>query len=188
MPIYIIEHLEPKLWKWCLFEYRHISKIVGSKNLWIANIKSEKDTLKLRNYAKIIQNSISKLNLKHTCILDPYAKTTLTPKIAKKFRFFIFGGILGDYPPKKRTKKELPLKNIPRFNLGKKQMPTDNAVYVTKQIYDGIPLKQLKFQNNLEIRINKIESIILPFKYVLAGNKPLISRQVLNYLKRKRTF
>src|SRR3989344_4588506 len=37
--IYIIEHLEQKLWPWCVIEYKHISKIAGKNNLWFTNIK-----------------------------------------------------------------------------------------------------------------------------------------------------
>ena len=40
--IYVIEHLEPKLWEWCEIEYESISKIVGKENLWFTNIKNEK--------------------------------------------------------------------------------------------------------------------------------------------------
>ena len=37
--IYIIEHLEPKIGRWTLIEYAHISKIVGKRSLWFTNIK-----------------------------------------------------------------------------------------------------------------------------------------------------
>jgi len=191
MPIYIIEHLEPKIWPWCLIEYGHISKIVGKNNLWFTNIKTVNKTAKeLSKYGKIINKSVSELHLINPCILDPEAKRTLNPKEAKKFRYFIFGGILGDYPPKKRTKKELTqfIRNPKTRNIGKQQMSTDNAVCTVKQIVSGKDLKDLKFKNKIEIRINKIESIILPYKYNLIKEKPLISQDLVAFLKRKKGF
>src|SRR3989338_3258371 len=97
-PIYVIEHLDPRLWKWSFIEYKHISKFIGKKSVWFTNMKSKN----LKNYGKVIKKSVKELNLKDSCILDPNAKRTLTPKEAKKFNFFIFGGILGDTPAQKR--------------------------------------------------------------------------------------
>ena len=95
MPIFIIEHLEPALFPWCLLEYKHISKIVGKRNLWFTNIK-DKDKNKLSKYGKVFTESIKQLinknyhchnvkthlyfTNKNICILDPEAKKTLTPK------------------------------------------------------------------------------------------------------------
>ena len=46
---YIIEHLEPELYEWCLIEYKEISKIAGKENLWFSNI-NPKDKKKLEAY------------------------------------------------------------------------------------------------------------------------------------------
>jgi len=190
MPIFIIEHLEPRLSKWCLVEYRHISKIVGKRNLWFANMKLKKDREKLKRYDRAIKESVSQINLKNSCVLDPDAKKTLMPKEAKKFRYFIFGGILGDYPAKKRTKEKLTrfVKNAAARNIGKKQFSTDNAVYVVKQIAKGKNIKNLKFKDRIEIQKNKVESFILPYRYVMLNGKPLISRELIKFLKKKKGF
>lgn len=185
-PIFIIEHLEPRLWHWCLIEYKHISKIVGKKNLWFTNVK--KGSTKLSKYGKVMKNSVRVLKLKNACVLDPEAKKTLSPK--DKFDYLIFGGILGDYPPKKRTKKELTkfIKNAAVRNIGKEQMSTDNAVYTVHEIVNGKNFKNLKFQDNLSIEIEKGLSLDLPYRYNLVKGKPLISKELLNHLKRKRGF
>jgi len=189
MAVYIIEHLEPRVWKWCLIEYRHISQLVGRRSLWFTNVKRKNKNLS--RIGRVFHDSVSKLNLKNACILDPEAKKTLAPKEAKKFKYFIFGGILGDYPPKKRTAKELTKflgKNIARRNIGRKQFSTDNAVYVVNQIQKGRPFSKLKFQDTLEIHFNKIESLILPYRYTLVGknNEPFISKELLKFLSHKR--
>jgi ribosome biogenesis SPOUT family RNA methylase Rps3 len=186
MPIYIIEHLEPKISKWCLIEYEHISLIIGRKNLWFTNIKSGK----LKKLGKIIKNSASKLKLKNSCILDPQASRLLSSTEASHFSYFIFGGILGSSPPKKRTKKELTSKFIKAEarNIGKKQMSIDNAAYTVKQIVAGKNFKSLKFKDAIEIPIRKYESIILPYRYNVVNGKPLISSKLISFLKRKKGF
>jgi len=97
---------------------------------------------------------------------------------------------LGDYPAKKRTKEKLTrfVKNAAARNIGKKQFSTDNAVYVVKQIVNGKSLQELKFKDRIEIQKNNVESFILPYRYALLNGKPLISKELIKFLKRKRGF
>lgn len=186
MRIFIIEHLEKKLYKWCFIEYAHISKIAGKNNLWFTNTRRNK---KLIKYGKVIRKSVSELNLNKCCILDPDAKKVLSSKDAKKFNYFIFGGILGDYPRKRRTKNELTKNlNFETRNIGKKQFSTDNAVYVAKEILNGKSLNKIKFKDKVEIKLGKYDSVILPYRYALVNKKPLISNELINYLKRRKEF
>jgi len=183
--ICIIEHLEPKIGRWVLIEYAHISKIVEKNNLWFTNIKHR--SKKLERLGKCFSQSVRDMNLKKACILDPEAKQLLTPSEAKSFNYFIFGGILGDYPPKKRTKKELTqfIKGKAR-NIGKKQMSTDNAIYTVKQIASGKQFKSLKFKYNISLKMNKYLTLELPYLYNLIKGKPLISNELITFLKRKK--
>lgn len=183
--VFIIEHKEKKLWPWCIIEYQHISKIVGKKNLIFTNIKDENNRKKLSKFSLPVKKSVKDLNLDNACVLDPESTSLLTPKKAKKYKYFIFGGILGDNPAKKRTKDEItkPLSSLPSFNISKAQMSTDNAVYVVKKITEGGNLSDIKFMDNIEIKINKIESTILPYRYVLVKGIPLISKELIRYLK-----
>ena len=186
-PIIIIEHLEPKIWPWCEIEYQSIGKIISKENLWFTNIKQKNN---LDKFGKVIKESVINMPLKNVCILDPDAKKTLDPKETDQFKYFIIGGILGDYPAKKRTKVELTkkLKNASVRNLGKKQFSTDNAVYVLDKIISGIKLEDIAFHNKLNIKLNNIESIELPYFYPLINNKPRISKELLKYIKNKRDF
>jgi ribosome biogenesis SPOUT family RNA methylase Rps3 len=182
--IFIIEHLEPKLWPWCIIEYKHISKTVGKKNVWFTNIPRSQ-IKKLSPFGKVFMQSIKSLQIENACVLDPESNITLTPTKAKSFEYFIFGGILGDNPPKKRTSPELTqfLPKSKAFNIGKAQMSTDNAVYVTKKIISGVQLEKIPFQDEIEIQINKIESTILPYRYALVNGKPFYYKELLKYLK-----
>ncbi len=182
---YIIEHLEPRLYKWCALEYTHISKLVGKSNLIITNLKTANNKNKLRNMARCHQRSVAELDLKNVLLLDPSAKQTLKKADTKKYDYLLFGGILGDYPMRKRTKSMLSKLDLPKRNLGKKQFPTDNAVYVAKQISKGIPFSKMSFMDGLEIPITPSSSVELPFRYAIKDNRPLISKEVMELIRKK---
>ncbi|KAH8986999.1 SAM-dependent RNA methyltransferase [Lactarius hatsudake] len=69
------------------------------------------------------------------CLLDPKAPQALAPSDgdAGAFAWFLFGGILGDDPPRDRT-AELRALGFPTRYLGPVQMTTDTALGVTKRV------------------------------------------------------
>jgi len=179
--MFIIEHLDPKLWKWSSIEYKHIVSIIGKKNVLFTNLNS-------KNFPSTPKH-VMDLELDRPCILDPFAKKTLTPADAKKFSDFIFGGVLGDNPPRKRTEEEITSKlRYPARNLGKAQFSTDTAVLVTKMILDGTPLEKIPFVDEVEIPLRKGETTILPYKYVMRNGKPALAKGLAEYLKKKKEF
>jgi len=186
-PIFVIEHLDPKVWPWCLLEYKHISKIVGRKNLWFTNIK--RDAGKLKQLGKVFSKKASQLKLSKVCILDSSGRKTLQPSDVNKFDYFVFGGILGDWP---EVNKSLAIiRAMPKAvvgNLGKKQMSTDTAVLVTKKILDGIPMNKIPFKDGIEITISKNESIELPYRYVTRKAKPVLPSGLVKMLKEQKEF
>ncbi|MBS3147941.1 hypothetical protein J4219_03595 [Candidatus Woesearchaeota archaeon] len=185
MALYLIEHLEPRIYNWCKLEYAHISSVVGADNLVIFNTRNKE----LAKFAHVEPNSIHKIHIMYNspCVLDPEAPETLTPEIALEHQNFIFGGILGDYPPRKRTQEEVKLP-YPRYNLGKDQMSTDTAVIVTHKIVNGTPLSEMKFKDGIDVDISKGESIHLPYKYLLVDGKPLLPKGLIEMLKKRKGF
>ncbi len=155
---FIIEHLEPELFEWCLIEYGHISEIADSKNVFFTNVW-KKDFFRLEHLGEAYEKDVSELCSQKVfdkiCVLSQYAKKTLSFEDKKKFQCLVFGGILGDSPAKKRTAEitdNLKREKI-RFeerNLGDKQMPTDVAVFVAKKILEGAKFHEMKFCDNIE--------------------------------------
>ncbi len=185
MPTFVLEHLEPELFEWCIVEYEEISKTVGKNNLLFTNIKEDSD--KLNSLGAVKKESVVKLKLNNACVLDPEASQELSP--SDEFDYLIFGGILGDNPPRKRTEDELSSKiNLPKKNLGKKQMSTDTAVKVAKLIVDGKKLSEIKFIDSPEIEIADGESVELPYRYLSKEGKPLIPAKIIEILKREEEF
>jgi len=193
MPKYVIEHLDGKIGKWSLIEYTNISRMIGKSNLWFTNIK--KKNKNLEKIGKVFKERFSeiqikeKINPKEVCVLDPESNKLLTTRESKKFKYYVFGGILGDYPPRKRTKKELSnfIKSEKR-NIGKKQFSTDNAVFVTSQIVNGKDFKKMKFIYKPTIKMNEFLSLDLPFLYPEENGKPKMSPELMKFLKRKKGF
>lgn len=186
-PVFIIEHLEPKLWAWCLLEYQHISRIVGKEHLWFTNVTS--GAAKLRKLGTVFATSASQLKLDRACILDAEAPKTLKPEDAAKFTHLVFGGILGDHPPRGRTRElRMKMPAAEARNLGRKQMSTDTAVLVTKMILDGTPLHDIPFTEDIEIEIRPGESVYLPYKYVAKNGKPVLPQGLVEMLRKQKSF
>ena len=149
------------------------------------NIKKENDKGKLKKIGKVYSKSVKELGFKNMCILDPSAKKTLSPK--DKFDHIVLGGILGDYPRKKRTKKELTDKvnGCPARNLGKFQMSTNTAAYVAWKITRGTKLEDIKFKRKLKVKVNEFEEIILPFSFVEEDGVIVLPEGYIELIKEK---
>ncbi|PIY60291.1 hypothetical protein COY95_02525 [Candidatus Woesearchaeota archaeon CG_4_10_14_0_8_um_filter_47_5] len=140
------------------------------------------------------EKSAAELGLSRVCVLDSNAEKTLAPEDCNLFGYLVFGGILGDNPPKRRT---LPLiqhmermtkgERIETRNLGDRQMPTDTAVYVAHRILEGRKLSEFRFAEELEIVISDEsgvqESVTLPFRYVIEEGKPVLAEGLVEYIK-----
>ena len=157
---YIVEHLESDVHDWCLLEYKHMIMQVGADNLIISHL--DEDLIRrgipqsLAN-AHCTSETVEALAFpKHQIVLlDPSSTEDLKPEDAQIFKYALFGGaesfvfyhccfnrltpsllgILGDDPPKDRT-KELRVKGFATRNLGPVQMTTDTAVLVAKLVLE----------------------------------------------------
>ena len=188
---YIIEHMEPEMYPWCIIEYTHISEIVGKNNLLFTNVK--RGSKKIQGLGKIYKESIHELTdtgiikSSDVCLLDPSAPKTLLTQDNKKFKYLLFGGILGDYPRRRRTRKLSSITNHKR-NLKDKQMSTDTAVLVAHMIIKGKKFNQIPFQDKISIEIDKCSSVELPFRYIIKNSKPVLPNGLVDYLKRRKNF
>ncbi|EJD01813.1 DUF431-domain-containing protein [Fomitiporia mediterranea MF3/22] len=113
------------------------------------------------------------LSLDQVCLLDPKAENELSPQDGDgTFQWFLFGGILGDDPPRDRT-AELRKLGFPTRHLGNVQMTTDTALGVTKKVvHDRVKLQDIPYVDFPTIRFNAQESVEMPFRYIAidAGN------------------
>lgn len=184
--LFVIEHLEPKLSEWLRIEYSHAADIVG-RDLMITNVKKPDEFRKLAKIARVERKRVGEIfDQRELIVLDPRAGKKLSPADVRGKRAIVVGGILGEEPPLGRT-KELLTKMLSRAharNIGRHQFAIDGAVYVARQVSGGVPLEEVPVQQGLELKIERGHSVLLPYAYPLADGRPLVSRELIAYLKR----
>ncbi len=188
MPIrhVVIEHLEPVLSRWALVEYRHAARIAGDL-LLITNVRDPAERELLSGFCRVEGRSVAELGVpcERMVVLDPRAPEPLEPEDVKGAELVVVGGIMGDFPPRGRT-AELLTSRLPGAlmrNLGPGQLSVDGAVYVALQVMRGRRLEELEFVDGVEIRLGKYHVVRLPYRYPVVGGRPLISEELVEYLR-----
>lgn len=108
-PTIIVEHLDPELEDWQALEYKCIASEcadLGFKFV-LSGLKSVPEIAKQLGLPgeSLTSGSIESLystesERKRICLLDPKGERDLCPEDGDKFDVFLFGGILGDDPPR----------------------------------------------------------------------------------------
>lgn len=184
-PVFVIEHLEPKVGKWLYFEYANASRIVGRDRLIFTNVKRKEDAKVLSDLGVVRRESFSEIfSPEKIIILDPKALERLRPGDFTDKEAVIVGGILGGNPPRGRTRKLVTSKAPSALsrNIGEGQFSIDGAVYVAKLVSEGVKLEDIPVKRGLHIRINDKFEIYLPYLYPLRDGKSIISDDLVNYL------
>jgi len=182
---FVIEHLEPEIGRWLCIEYAHASTIVGRDKLIFTNIKNKTDMQILSELGTVKEESFAELfKPADIIILDPRAKEILKSEDFRDKRAVIVGGILGDHPPRGRTRK-LITSRVPDAiarNIGKGQFSIDGAIYIAKMVYEGVRLEDIPIKRGIHIRLDERAEIYLPYVYPIRDGKPLISEELIKYL------
>ena len=105
----IVEHLDPELEEWQALEYKCIAKECDASNTGfllsgLQSISRRAQQLDLPA-SKLTDRSVESLfcgstERQEVCLLDPKAERELAPEDGEEFKVFLFGGILGDDPPR----------------------------------------------------------------------------------------
>ncbi len=188
----LIEHCENELSDWLWFEYENSSRIVGKQNIVFTNVKSTSALEKLRALGMVKRESVveliesGELSPSEVIVLDPYATTLLSPQdFNRRINYVVIGGILGDYPPTGRTKLMITSKldGCRARSLGPYQFSIDGAVYIALQVFKGKSIDQIPIQIGLKISLSDLHEVYLPYAYPLINGIPLISKNLIEYLK-----
>ncbi|KAJ3120743.1 hypothetical protein HK100_012664 [Physocladia obscura] len=165
-------------------------KQVGKGNLILANMTKEtiaNAPQNIKEGAICTEESAQKYagGIEKVLLLDPSAKQELSPEdSAAGFEYLLFGGILGDDPPRDRT-KELRVQGFSGRHLGNYQMTTDTAVLVSKRVIEGgKKLSELEFVDKPDINLSSHESVEMPFRYLVENGAPLLPAGFLELLRK----
>ncbi|ETS74580.1 hypothetical protein PFICI_13064 [Pestalotiopsis fici W106-1] len=198
MPIhhtYIVEHLDPELGPWSELEYIAIARESGEAKATFV-LSSLPDAFKVPE--KLAQEPAFKAERRgveemypegngkeRVCLLDPAADKDLNPDDKGEFDVFLFGGILGDDPPRDRT-SELRKKGFTGRRLGPVQMTTDTAVRVTRMVIEEqYTLGNIPYTDHPDLKFSEHESTQMPFRYVKdKDGKPIMPEGMVDLIKK----
>ena len=188
-PVVVIEHLEPEFRLWIFLEYRHVSTIYGRDYVWFTNIPVRYSKV-LERYGRVFQDSIVDLvkrrviDIGKAIVLDPQASKPLSYDDLLVYKYVIIGGILGDHPPRGRTKEYLTnrLRGIESRNIGDGQYSIDGSVYYIYYLWKNKGLHGFKYVDGVTIE-TKQGNVYLPFRYPIVGDKPLLAPGLMEYLR-----
>lgn len=105
---FVIEHLDPELEAWSALEYTAIAEesTTAGCNFYLSSVSPQlkvPQALEQIKSTTVEQRSVEEIfahNKNRVCLLDPQAKKELAPEDGDVFDVFLFGGILGDDPPR----------------------------------------------------------------------------------------
>ena len=187
---FVIEHLEPVISRWMLLEYRHASRIVGSHKLVFTNIARSEWRRMLEPLGMVMEGRVAEAYRgRRLLVLDPTADTLLSPQDYENVDAVVVGGIMGDHPPRHRTRSLLTsrLRNSSTRSLGGRQLSIDGAIYVAYMVMQGSELRNIPLVEDVEIRLPELQgverSIRLPYAYPLVDGRPLITPGLEEYLR-----
>lgn len=190
---YVIEHMEEGFSPWVKLEYCTIAQEVGGHNLILSSVSKSLDIPdEFRKLGIVItdldvtklQQIDPKYDIARVCLLDPSASQPLSTSDSPNFDYFLFGGILGDHPPRDRT-GELRKLGFTGRHLDKVQMTTDTAVRVTDRVLkQHVELDEIPYVDFPELRFNKYESTEMPFRYVKdEAGQPIMPAGMLDLIR-----
>ncbi|KAI9801373.1 MAG: hypothetical protein M1825_003352 [Sarcosagium campestre] len=191
--LFIVEHLDPELGPWSTLEYLAIAREshdAGVRFCLSSLPESLQVTTELQNLPDfaVERRSVETIyseDKSRVCLLDPGATVELSVEDGDTFDVFLFGGILGDDPPRDRT-SELRKLGFEGRRLGPKQMTTDTAVRVTRTVVQGkVPLDEIDFVDDPEIKIDEHESSEMPFRYIRGPDgQPVMPEGMIELIKK----
>lgn len=188
---FVVEHLDPELGPWSALEYKTIASESRSAGCDFILSSVPESLLQSNALQEVSTNARTDAVESYfadkkdkICLLDPSAKQELDPSDAAKFEVFLFGGILGDDPPRDRT-SELRKKGFTGRRLGPVQMTTDTAVRVTRLvIMESTKLDEIPYVDFPELKLDEHESTEMPFRYVVdESGKPIMPDGMLDLIK-----
>ncbi len=183
-PLIVIEHLEEGLSNWLALEYENAARIARGRLAITRCVGRVRDLAKRLGVA-CYEESVVELEgfLYSRCdrlvILDPRAGKLFEPEEARSVDAVAVGGILGDHPPRGRTRTLLTSRKPCALarSLGPHQFAIDGAVYMALQVIGGRRVEEVPVTVGLRFSIRDPYGfeyeVELPYAYPLIGSRPL---------------
>ena len=91
---------------WCTLEYEHMVSVCGADHIYFTALTPKTladmpaSLRKAHCHTEDILTMGDRIPHEKVCLLDPSSPYPLAPEDADTYDFFLFGGILGDDPPR----------------------------------------------------------------------------------------
>lgn len=144
----------------------------------------------MRKYGEVLSSSIVDLvnsgviNRREVIILDPQSSEPLSYYDLSTHKFVVVGGILGDHPPRGRTKKLISdrMIGVETRNIGAGQYSIDGSVYYVNYLWTRGDMRDYEFVDGVTVNTST-GHVYLPYRYPLVDGKPLLAPGLLEYLR-----
>lgn len=191
-PLLAIEHLEDHVSRWLWAEYKHASMLAGERLVFT---NGRCFCRRLNRLAKCYEESIVELAGKlytspsKVIVLDPLAPETLEPEEARQADVIVVGGILGDHPPRGRTRRLLTsrMRGALARNIGEGQFSIDGAVYVALRVLEGARVRDIEVVRGLSVRAEAAGlefEVELPYAYPVENGRPVVAPELPELIAR----
>lgn len=189
MQYVIVDNWEACPSPWLLAEYKYVAELFR-ESLTIVNVRNAVMRQALEGVARTNSSDLTEfiefkaIPQERLLILDPSAKEELRPEDLRRVDAVVIGGIMGDHPPKRRT-RELISKKYPQAvtkNLGKEQLTIAGSAYVLKRISEGLNLKDIDLRFGLKVELKILDTditIYLPYAFPYEKDTPILPKKYI---------
>ncbi|MEM0491644.1 MAG: hypothetical protein QXR02_04200 [Acidilobaceae archaeon] len=188
--VIVIENLEDKISRWVIEEYIESYRVALANGLDLVVsgiIPGELESILGRSGVRIEREASRLYNRVDAILLDLWADKILEPDEAQAANIFIVGGIMGDYPPRGRTRLLYDKYSYAtRRSLGSYQFSVDGAIKVLAKVIRGYRVEDIEIVYPLVVKIRGLTEteIILPYAYPVEDGKPQVSESIVRLLEK----
>ncbi len=194
----VIDNWESCPTPWLLSEYAYVAELFGEAVV-ITNVRDERMLRALDKVARATELSLRELlevegiPQERVVVLDPSAGEKLSPEDVRRADVVVIGGIMGDHPPKGRTRELISARNPNAVlrSLGKEQLTIAGSAYVLKRVSEGCDVGDidLRFGLTIELKVLNADVIVyLPYVFPYERGRPILPRRYLEVVALRTTF
>lgn len=187
----VIENLEWWPTRWLLAEYSEAARVAGEAGYRLLVTGAENPVvlaaLRSRGIEAVPWRGYS-LDSPRCILLDLEAVRPLEPWEASAADCIVVGGIMGDHPPRGRTRLlRLVYRAAARRHLGPHQFSVDGAVKMALLVASGLRLREIPVAVGVSLEVEaglgRVE-VELPYAYPLRRGRPWVAGEVVELLSR----
>lgn len=189
----VVEHWEERVTRWLLEEYLETVRIAMGAGVTpvFTNVTDPGLASVLARHGALVdpRPGWERFNTSHTIVLDLEAPRILEPWDLAVAEAVVIGGIMGDHPPRGRTRLISSMyTQAAKRSLGPHQFSVDGAARVVAEVLRGRRIGELRVQFGVTIPVRQGRyefEVYLPFAYLLGEDgQPLIPEGVRRLLER----